>query len=93
MKSPADPKPSLPERINRWFALHMAWCWGRYWGARLMATTHYSQMLSHQQPEISGWLNVKRHGLSVLLFILPIRHPVRPQFSKGPVAETDQGAQ
>lgn len=73
-------KPGVFQSLNAWLAHSHPKCWGRYWGARLMATTYYSKQLNAQCPEISGWMSVKRHGLGLLIFALPIRLPVRPEF-------------
>lgn len=72
----------LSVRIQSWIARHLPRIWSRYWGARLMATTHYAQQLSQQRPDISGWMNVKRHTLGLLIFALPLPLPIKPQLHR-----------
>jgi len=82
--------PNRPQRFNTWLAHKHPRLWGRYWGARLMATTYYSQQLDAQSPDIVGWMSVKRHALGLLIMVLPMRLPVRPELSPAPNASNTE---
>ncbi|MGP0171255.1 hypothetical protein ACSVIJ_05155 [Pseudomonas sp. NCHU5208] len=62
--------------LNDLFFRFLPRVWGRWWSARLIATTACSGQLHAGNPEFTTWQSYKRNALCLVLFILPGRLPV-----------------
>ena len=56
--------------------------WGRWWAARLLATTSCSKWLHAGNPTFTRWQRTKRNSLCMLLFLLPCKLPVEITISR-----------
>lgn len=62
---------SSKKSVNLWFYKHMPVVWGRWFAARLMATTACSEWLHEGNQEFTGWQRLKRNALCLALFLKP----------------------
>ena len=62
--------------MNAWFSKHVPKMWGRWWAARLLATTACSAWLIEKNQDFTRWQRVKRNGTALALFLWPARLPV-----------------
>ncbi|HFH3083596.1 TPA: hypothetical protein ACGJRU_003001 [Pseudomonas aeruginosa] len=71
--------------MNQWFYSHLPKVWGRWWAARLLATTACSEWLHVDNPDFTRWQRVKRNALCLGLFIAPGKLPL--SITKKPSAQ------
>ncbi|MFU2936783.1 hypothetical protein ACM7NO_25860 [Pseudomonas aeruginosa] len=71
--------------MNQWFYSHLPKVWGRWWAARLLATTACSEWLHVDNPDFTRWQRVKRNALCLGLFIAPSKLPL--SITKKPSAQ------
>jgi hypothetical protein len=57
--------------LSFFFSKHMPRLWGRWFSARLMATTACSKWLSAANPDFTRWQRIKRNALCVAFFLKP----------------------
>lgn len=62
--------------MNQWFYNNFPRAWGRWWSARLLATTACSKWLHAGNPDFTRWQSTKRNVLCLALFTAPIKLPL-----------------
>ncbi len=74
--------------LNGLFYSYLPKVWGRWWSARLLATTACSKWLHAGNPDFTTWQRWKRNALCLGLFILPGKLPM--SISKQPITKQQQ---
>lgn len=74
--------------MNQWFYCNFPRVWGRWWSARLLATTASSKWLHAGNPDFTTWQRWKRNALCLSFFLLPGKLPLL--ISKKPSSEQPQ---
>lgn len=60
-----------------WFYRHFPRVWGRWWSARILATTICSGWLHAGNPDFTRWQRMKRNALCTVLFAAPGKLPLQ----------------
>ena len=63
-------------KLGDWFFRHLPKVWGRWWSARLLATSTCAVWLHSENPEFTNWQRHKRNALCLALFLVPVRLPI-----------------
>lgn len=71
--------------MNHWFYRNFPKMWGRWWSARLLATTACSEWLHAGNPDFTSWQRLKRNALCLVIFLAPGKLPLT--VTKQPSAE------
>lgn len=74
-----DDSPQIEAKVPQsevWLYRHLPKIWGRWWSARLLATSTCSVWLSAENPEFSNWQRHKRNALCLVLFLAPFKPPL-----------------
>lgn len=74
--------------MNQWFYEHVPKIWGRWWSARLLATTVCATWLHEGNQDFTRWQRLKRNALCLLLFLLPGKLPLA--INKQPSSESSE---
>lgn len=62
--------------MNEWLFRKFPNVWGRWWAARLMATTACSDWLHEGNPDFTRWQRFKRNALGLGVFLVPVKLPL-----------------
>ena len=76
------------QKRNEWFYRNFPRVWGRWWSARLLATTAFSNLLHEGNQDFTAWQCWKRNALCLRLFLLPGKLPL--SISKKPITKQQQ---